>query len=80
MGGLLSAHLLASDPSTGMAVDGYKGKLLELAEDLGRRMLPAFLTPTGRSTKRKPTFQVGCSNVKQHLLRNVNPSLLKHTE
>jgi mannosidase alpha-like ER degradation enhancer 2 len=55
MGGLLSAHLLASDPSTGMAVEGYKGKLLELAEDLGRRMLPAFLTPTGRSKKSKPT-------------------------
>ncbi|GAQ88520.1 Glycosyl hydrolase family 47 [Klebsormidium nitens] len=47
LGGLLSAHLLASDPSTGMAVEQYTGKLLELAEDLGRRLLPAFYTATG---------------------------------
>lgn len=47
LGGLLSAHLIASDPSTGMQVDPYNNELLRLAEDLGRRILPAFDTPTG---------------------------------
>ncbi|CAH9146528.1 unnamed protein product [Cuscuta epithymum] len=47
LGGLVSAHLLASD-STNMLVQGtYKKQLLDLAEDLGRRLLPAFDTPTG---------------------------------
>lgn len=31
----------------GMHVDQYDNELLRLAEDLGRRMLPAFDTPTG---------------------------------
>ena len=44
---MLSAHLIASDASTGHAVDGYSGELLRLATDLGRRLLPAFDTPTG---------------------------------
>lgn len=30
-----------------MQVDLYDNELLRLAEDLGRRMLPAFDTPTG---------------------------------
>ncbi|KAG0587339.1 hypothetical protein KC19_2G157600 [Ceratodon purpureus] len=47
LGGLLSAHLIASDPLTGMQVDPYNNELLDLATDLGRRMLPAFDTPTG---------------------------------
>ncbi|CAI5929414.1 unnamed protein product [Closterium sp. NIES-64] len=47
MGGLLSAHLIASDPALGMQVPGYDNELLRLAEDLGRRLLPAFDTPTG---------------------------------
>ncbi|KAG6548383.1 hypothetical protein Mapa_010162 [Marchantia paleacea] len=47
LGGLLSGHLLASDESTGMKVDGYQNELLKLAEALGRRLLPAFDTPTG---------------------------------
>ena len=46
-GGLLSAHLLASDPSTGRGVPGYGGALLRLARELGERLLPAFNTPTG---------------------------------
>lgn len=89
LGGLLSAHLLATDPALGLypdpalsrgdandgagsseqvvanAVedsgaaglgrrdsggdgDGYGGELLALAEDLGRRLLPAFETETGK--------------------------------
>lgn len=47
LGGLLSAHLLASDPKTGFAIDWYQSELLELALDLGEAFLPAFDTPTG---------------------------------
>lgn len=46
LGGLLSGHLLASDASLGL-MSSYNGSLLRLAEDLGRRLLPAFDTPTG---------------------------------
>ncbi|XP_021897079.1 alpha-mannosidase I MNS4 [Carica papaya] len=47
LGGLLSAHLIASDYATGMKIPSYDNQLLGLAEDLARRMLPAFDTPTG---------------------------------
>ncbi|XP_010481835.1 PREDICTED: alpha-mannosidase I MNS4-like [Camelina sativa] len=47
LGGLLSAHLIASDYATGMRIPSYNNELLFLAEDLTRRMLPAFDTPTG---------------------------------
>ncbi|KMS98768.1 hypothetical protein BVRB_3g068450 [Beta vulgaris subsp. vulgaris] len=47
LGGLLSAHLIASDYATGMRVPSYDNQLLHLAEDLGYRLLPAFDTPTG---------------------------------
>lgn len=48
IGGLLSAHLLATDaeiyPET--YVPGYNGRLLELAQEIGDRLLPAFDTKT----------------------------------
>ena len=50
LGGLLSAHLLAQDPVRGplLMPGGYNKGLLVLAEDLGRRLLPAFTaSPTG---------------------------------
>lgn len=47
LGGLISAHLIASDHNTGMWIPSYDDELLHLAEDLARRMLPAFDTPTG---------------------------------
>ncbi|KAI8561202.1 hypothetical protein RHMOL_Rhmol04G0319700 [Rhododendron molle] len=47
LGGLLSAHLIASDYSTGMKIPSYDDELLHLSEDLARRLLPAFDTPTG---------------------------------
>lgn len=46
LGGLLSAHLYASDLRQGFAVDGYDGFLLKLAHDLGDRLILAFDTPT----------------------------------
>ncbi|XP_038877093.1 alpha-mannosidase I MNS4 [Benincasa hispida] len=47
LGGLLSAHLIANDHTTGMKLASYENQLLDLAEDLARRLLPAFDTPTG---------------------------------
>ncbi|XP_043692306.1 alpha-mannosidase I MNS4 [Telopea speciosissima] len=47
LGGLLSAHLIASDYATGMRIPSYENQLLHLSEDLARRLLPAFDTPTG---------------------------------
>ncbi len=44
LGGLLSAHLLASDPNLHLILDHkpYNGELLEMAYDVGKRLLPAF--------------------------------------
>ncbi|XP_071903834.1 alpha-mannosidase I MNS5-like isoform X3 [Coffea arabica] len=48
LGGLVSAHILATDSTKNRLVQGtYKNQLLDLAENLGRRFLPAFDTPTG---------------------------------
>ncbi|KAL4116401.1 hypothetical protein PRIC2_011855 [Phytophthora ramorum] len=48
VGGLVSAHMLASPDHFGlMDEQEYRGELLQLALDLGRRLLPAFDTPTG---------------------------------
>lgn len=42
LGGLLSAHLLASDPNLGLMQQPYQGQLLHQATDLGDRLLAAF--------------------------------------
>uniref|UniRef100_A0A2P2LSU2 alpha-1,2-Mannosidase n=2 Tax=Rhizophora mucronata TaxID=61149 RepID=A0A2P2LSU2_RHIMU len=47
LGGLVSAHILATDSTNRLLQGSYKNQLLVLAEDLGRRFLPAFNTPTG---------------------------------
>ena len=47
MGGLLSGHLFAERPGQKFHLPWYRGQLLALAHDLGKRMLPAFNTPTG---------------------------------
>lgn len=47
LGGLVSAHLLLSDSSKKLLQGAYNNQLLVLAEDLGKRFLPAFNTPTG---------------------------------
>ncbi|KAL6997223.1 Alpha-mannosidase I mns5 [Sarracenia purpurea var. burkii] len=47
LGGLVSAHILATDSTNRLVQGNYKNQLLILADDLGRRFLPAFDTPTG---------------------------------
>uniref|UniRef100_A0A803P904 alpha-1,2-Mannosidase n=2 Tax=Cannabis sativa TaxID=3483 RepID=A0A803P904_CANSA len=47
LGGLVSAHMLATDSTNRLVQGAYKNQLLILAEDLGKRLLPAFDTPTG---------------------------------
>ncbi|CAE6381543.1 unnamed protein product [Rhizoctonia solani] len=49
MGGLLSAHMFASDKEGrwGFGIPWYNDELLNLAHDLGKRLLPAFSTNTG---------------------------------
>ena len=46
--GLLGSHLMALQVNrTGRSMLWYNNELLELALDLGRRLLPAFNTSTG---------------------------------
>ena len=47
LGGLLSGHIFASKPGQPFYLPWYRGQLLNLAHDLGERLLPAFATPTG---------------------------------
>lgn len=48
LGGLLSAHLYATDPRTSVYLgDRYNGCLLRRAKNLGDKLLEAYLTPTG---------------------------------
>lgn len=49
LGGLLSAHIYATNPTLlqGYKLSNYNGELLALAVDLADRLLPAFSSPTG---------------------------------
>ncbi|XP_072930493.1 ER degradation-enhancing alpha-mannosidase-like protein 3 isoform X2 [Epargyreus clarus] len=48
LGGLLSAHVLTTELRDSVpALSWYDNELLAMAEDLGRRLLPAFNTTTG---------------------------------
>ncbi|KAK3225341.1 hypothetical protein Dsin_005203 [Dipteronia sinensis] len=47
LGGLVSAHILATDSADRVVQGSYKNQLLTLAEDMGRHFLPAFNTLTG---------------------------------
>ncbi|KAG5716543.1 ER degradation-enhancing alpha-mannosidase-like protein 1 [Termitomyces sp. T112] len=47
MGGLLSGHIFANQSGQPFYLPWYRGELLEMARDLGKRLLPAFKTPTG---------------------------------
>ncbi|KAF9263487.1 alpha mannosidase-like protein, partial [Marasmius fiardii PR-910] len=46
LGGLLSGHIYANRTGD-FHIPWYKGELLDMAYDLGKRLLPAFGTPTG---------------------------------
>jgi ER degradation enhancer, mannosidase alpha-like 1 len=47
LGGLLSGHQFAAKQGGRFFLPWYKGELLDMAKDLGERLLPAFSTPTG---------------------------------
>ncbi|KAF8812365.1 glycoside hydrolase family 47 protein [Phlegmacium glaucopus] len=47
LGGLLSGHIFANQTGQPFYLPWYRGELLALAHDLGKRLLPAFATPTG---------------------------------
>lgn len=47
LGGLLSGHIFANQTGQPFYLPWYRGELLNLAHDLGERLLPAFSTPTG---------------------------------
>ncbi|KAI0334796.1 alpha-mannosidase [Cubamyces sp. BRFM 1775] len=47
LGGLLSGHIFADKPNQPFHLSWYRGELLQLAYDLGVRLLPAFHTLTG---------------------------------
>ncbi|QLG75097.1 hypothetical protein HG535_0H04240 [Zygotorulaspora mrakii] len=48
IGGLLSSHLYATDPTKAVYLgSAYNGVLLDLAKDMADRLLPAYLTSTG---------------------------------
>ncbi|KAJ7129769.1 alpha mannosidase-like protein [Mycena epipterygia] len=47
LGGLLSGHIFANQTGQPFFLPWYRGELLEMAHDLGKRLLPAFATPTG---------------------------------
>lgn len=47
LGGLLSGHIYANQTGQPFHLPWYRGELLTMAHDLGKRLLPAFATPTG---------------------------------
>lgn len=47
LGGLLSGHIYANQTGQPFYLPWYRDELLVLAHDLGKRLLPAFSTPTG---------------------------------
>ncbi|KAJ7781324.1 alpha mannosidase-like protein [Mycena metata] len=47
LGGLLSGHIFANQTGQPFFLPWYRGELLTMAHDLGKRLLPAFATPTG---------------------------------
>ncbi|CAK4078679.1 unnamed protein product [Aphanomyces euteiches] len=62
VGGLLSAHMLATSGAVGSMHKTYNGELLDLAVDVGTRLLPAFATKTGI-----PVHRI---NLKHGLMKN----------
>jgi mannosidase alpha-like ER degradation enhancer 1 len=64
LGGLISAHVFASEPRHGFAIDWYRGELLVLARDLANRLLPAFYrSKTGMPYARVRTKLLSCARL-----------------
>jgi ER degradation enhancer, mannosidase alpha-like 1 len=65
LGGLLSAHTFARQTGGPFYLSWYRGQLLDMAHDLGERLLPAFSTPTGIPYARVPFLSLsettGCT-------------------
>lgn len=59
LGGLLSGHTFASEPDQPFYLPWYRGQLLNMAYDLGKRLLPAFATPTGLPYARVSIGHIG---------------------
>ncbi|SCU80580.1 LANO_0B00606g1_1 [Lachancea nothofagi CBS 11611] len=69
LGGLLSAHLYATDPSKKVYLGSeYDGFLLQRARNLADRLLPAYLTKTGL-----PLPRINLANA----YHNVTPKILE---
>ncbi|KAJ1954280.1 ER degradation-enhancing alpha-mannosidase-like protein 1, partial [Linderina pennispora] len=81
LGGLLSAHIIATDEkdTLGMRIDkdgSYNGELLGLARDLAYRLLPAFeASPNGipypRDVARQALNELWLARSKKNLFGNV---------
>lgn len=69
LGGLLSGHIFASKTEQPFHLPWYRGELLDLAYDLGNRLMPAFQTPTGLPYARvSPTLpHHGCGSQDQQV-------------
>ncbi|KAJ7937130.1 glycoside hydrolase [Mycena leptocephala] len=69
LGGLLSGHIFASQTGHPFFLPWYRGELLEMAHDLGRRLLPAFSTPTGLPYARAKVYHLPKINLRHGVLR-----------
>jgi ER degradation enhancer, mannosidase alpha-like 1 len=58
LGGLLSGHMFANSTRHRFHLPWYHGELLDMAHDLGKRLLPAFSTPTGLPYARVNIFRM----------------------
>ena len=69
--GLLSSHVFAEllRERKDARLRWYRGQLLELAEDMGRRLLPAFNTTTGIPHARVSVFLKDATKDFQSLLQ-----------
>ncbi|KAG4106553.1 glycoside hydrolase [Neocallimastix lanati (nom. inval.)] len=61
LGGLLAGHLFAINDDYGVKLDNYNDELLNLAYDLGKRLLPAFYNSTSEIPLNKVNLKSGAS-------------------
>jgi hypothetical protein len=70
LGGLLSGHIFASQSGGRFYLPWYHGELLDLAYDLGRRLLPAFITRTGIPYARVSILLLSLQKTKPNITRS----------